>query len=109
MGQGMSDKEDYDGPDRRSNTHIEDQLKQIIDKMERLCGAFPVVDGKADLDGHRRAHEAQIRAARAEEDFWKEMKLDLAKKGAWGLLIILLGLVMGGLSLKLGLAGGIVK
>ena len=59
-------------------------------------------DGKVDFAGHRRAHDAMIRAAKAEEDFWREMKLDLAKKGAWGLFLILCGLVVAGISVKLG-------
>jgi hypothetical protein len=47
-----------------------------------------------------------IKAAQAQENFWLEMKLDLAKKGAWGLTIIILGLIITGLQAKFGLWTG---
>ena len=90
--------------ERRNYTHIERQLQEIIDRIDSLSSAFPVVDGKADFDGHRRTHEAAIKAANAEEDFWREMKLDIAKKGMWGLLTLLVGLIMAGVAVKLGLS-----
>lgn len=45
-----------------------------------------------------------IAAAEAQKEFWQELKLDIAKKGVWGLLIILCGLVITGLAAKFGFA-----
>ena len=78
------------------------KLSLIIQHLRRLYEAFP----EEDVDGHCDYHAAKIRAAEAEERFWNELKLDLAKKGAWGLLIIVTGLIMVGLSAKLGLRPG---
>lgn len=78
------------------------KLSVILHHLNRLYEAFP----DEDVDGHCDYHAAKIRAAEAEEKFWNELKLDLAKKGAWGMLIILLGLVMIGLSTKFGFKYG---
>jgi hypothetical protein len=75
------------------------RLNLIIFHMIRLYEAFP----EQDVEGHCDYHNAKIKAAEAEERFWNELKMDLAKKGAWGLLIIIVGLVMLGLSTKLGI------
>jgi len=42
-------------------------------------------------------------AADAQEKFWIELKLEIAKKGVWGLLIVICGLIVVGVSAKLGL------
>lgn len=60
-------------------------------------------DGKPDFTGHRKYHDAKVKAAEAEERFWTELRLDVAKKGVWGLLIIVLGLIFVGVQVKLGL------
>lgn len=78
---------------------INSRLDKIFEELADIKDAFP--DG---VHNHRVAHEAMIKAAEAEEKFWSELKLDLAKKGAWGLLIIMVGLVLAGLSVKLGFA-----
>lgn len=49
---------------------------------ELLVRSFP--DG--DPDGHRRHHEAVIKAAEARAEFWSKMRYDLVK---WGLLAFL--------------------
>lgn len=70
-----------------------------------LHNAFPRTEaGETDIEGHRKYHEAMIKSAEAQAEFWKELRLDIAKKGVWGLLIILVGLVMAGLAAKLGIA-----
>ena len=82
---------------------VMDELHQI---NSRLVRAFPDdEEGGPDLDGHRKYHEQMIKAAMEQERFWREMRLDLAKKGAWGLLIIILGLIITGMQLKFGLIG----
>jgi hypothetical protein len=82
---------------------IERKLDLIIDSMKRVEAGFPKnEDGTPDVEGHRKFHEAKIRAAEAEENFWRELKLDIAKKGAWGLLVIVVGLVLTGFMAKTG-------
>jgi hypothetical protein len=88
------------------NQHItNDDLKRRLDEiMEILTSAFAKnSDGSVDFDGHRRYHESMIRAADAQEKFWIELKLEIAKKGVWGLLIVICGLIVVGVSAKLGL------
>lgn len=83
---------------------LDESLEQILDAVKKIHNAFPrTVDGDVDFDGHRRYHEAMIRAANAQEAFWNELKLDIAKKGVWGLLIIVMGLAVLGLGAKFGI------
>lgn len=84
---------------------IEDQLDEILAEVKRIQGAFPRTEhGEVDFTGHREAHEAMIEAAKAQTEFWRELKLDIAKKGVWGLLIITCGLILTGLAAKFGFA-----
>ena len=80
---------------------INKKVDDLTEQAKRCMNAFP--DGP---DNHRLSHEAMIKAAQAQENFWLEMKLDLAKKGAWGLTIIILGLIITGLQAKFGLWTG---
>lgn len=84
---------------------IERKLDLILDELKKIEGAFPRNDdGVTDFEGHKRFHESKIRAAEAEARFWEELKLDIAKKGTWGVLIIVLGLIAVGLSAKFGIS-----
>lgn len=84
---------------------IESQLDEILAELKKIHGAFPRDEqGGTDFTGHREAHESMIKAARAQEQFWNELKLDVAKKGIWGILIIVVGLIMAGLAAKLGIS-----
>lgn len=67
------------------------------EKFKIIMNAFP--DG---IQNHRNAHQAMIDAAKAQENFWKELKLDLTKKGIWGILTVLVGLALVGLAAKSG-------
>lgn len=71
-------------------------LEAALDELKK--DAFP--DGPAN---HKNAHQAMINAAQAQERFWNELKLDIAKKGTWGLLITVVGLLMLGIAVKFGL------
>ena len=77
---------------------IKSQLREIANRLDELHQAFP--DG---VQAHRSAHEAMIKAAAAQETFWNELKLEIAKKGIIGIIVILVGLVLTGISVKLGL------
>lgn len=71
--------------------------------FRKLLEAFPQRDGGADLSGHRSAHEALIKAAAAEERFWSELRLEVAKKGVIGLLTLILGLIGIAVAAKFGI------
>lgn len=85
------DRRRYDG------LTLEEKVDEALSILESLSDAFP--DGPLK---HREAHEAMIAASHAEAVFWQELKLDIVKKGTWGILVILLGLVLAGVSLKTG-------
>jgi len=90
---------------REEARQLDDRLDEILAEVRKIHGAFPRTnEGETDFDGHRQYHEAMIRAAEAQAAFWNELKLDVVKKGVWGMLIILLGLIMAGLAAKLGFA-----
>lgn len=95
---------------RRHADDLEAKIDMVIDQLHAIERAFP--DGP---EAHRASHEAMMRAAaaqqdaaRAQEKFWNEIKLDVIKKGIWGAVVIVLGLIMVGslttLAAKLGIA-----
>ena len=75
--------------------HIEEQLAEILAEVRALSSAFPLdAQGQADVSGHRQFHEAKIAAAEAEQYFWRELRLELAKKGVLAILTVLIGLMV---------------
>lgn len=82
-------------------SHIEHQLDKIISQIDHLSGAFPIIDGKVDVDGHRRYHEAKIRAAESEAKFWTDVRQEAIKKGIWFSMVLVLGLLIVGVQVKL--------
>ena len=73
---------------------MEEKLDKLLAEVERLTLAFPRNSmGEADLAGHRSSHEAQERAARAQEEFWQKA----TQKGAIAVLAIGIGLATLGL------------
>lgn len=83
---------------------LAEQLSEVLTELKTLHSAFPVgAEGTTDLTGHRHFHEAKIKAAVAEEAFWNELKLDLAKKGAWGIILVIVGLIITGAAVKIGI------
>ena len=84
---------------RALEEHEVREKKNFDEGIEKLKkDAFP--DG---AENHKNAHQAMINAAQAQERFWNELKLDIAKKGTFGLLITPLGLLMLGIAVKFGL------
>lgn len=79
----------------------EEKLDIIITTLDEILAAFP--DGP---EKHREAHESWIAAKKAETEFWKDLKLEIAKKGIWGLIVLITGLILIGLSVKLGYPTG---
>lgn len=88
----------WQGEERRSLSSLEKKIDDISDCVVAIKKAFP----NGDIDGHRRYHDAAIKAAEAQERFWDDLKLDVAKKGVWGVLVIIVGLVLVGITTKLG-------
>ena len=88
---------------------IEHKLDLILTELKKLEGGMPRDEnGDTDYEGHRRFHEEKIKAAKAEAEFWQDLKLEIAKKGVWSLLVVVCGLVMLGISAKFGI-GVVVK
>lgn len=87
------------------------RLKPLTTQVETLNAnvmmftkGFPHLDdGLPDFGGHREYHEEKIKAAKAEKDFWLDLKRDLLKKGiVWG-IVVAIGLIAIGLQVKLGI------
>lgn len=88
--------------ERRSHASLERQLAEIKATLDRFAQAFPVDEyGNVDSAGHRQFHESKIAAAEAERVFWQELKLDLAKKGLYAILTVLVGFIIAGLMAKI--------
>ena len=86
------------------SSHIDKRFDEVLAALKKINGAFATdEDGTTDFEGHRRFHEEKVRAAKAEAEFWKELKMEIAKKGIWSLLVIICGLIVVGLSAKIGL------
>lgn len=77
----------------RFDRHIQDEMEFRAE----VLAAFP----GNDPNNHRVAHEAMIRAAEAQERFYNELKLDLAKNGVRGFVVIVIGLIVTGAVIKL--------
>lgn len=76
---------------------LDEKVDEALAILATIAYAFP--DGP---EAHRHAHEAMIKASAAQERFWNELKLDIAKKGLWGLLVVVVGLVLVGAATKVG-------
>lgn len=89
---------------KSDNAHLDKRFDEVMEVLQKMNGAFAKnPDGSVDYDGHRKYHESMIAAAEAQTQFWRELKLEIAKKGVWGLLVIICGLILVGISAKMGL------
>lgn len=69
--------------DDRLTKHMTEETLELAEEISKLmCRAFP----SADPDGHRAAHEAQMRAISDRADFWKKMLFELSKFGLLGFI-----------------------
>ena len=90
---------------KSDNAHLDARFDEVMTELRKMNGAFARnPDGSVDYDGHRRYHESMIAAAEAQAKFWHELRLDVAKKGIWGVLVIVVGLILVGISAKFGIA-----
>lgn len=102
--------------ERRMNERTMLEIEQAFDwklrdheqrEQERFAKLVDAIVHEAFPDGaaaHRIAHQAMIDAANSEADFWRGLKLEIAKKSIWGVLQILLILTIAGVAAKFGLA-----
>lgn len=73
--------------DAKIDTHMRELKQGYTEAVAQvLKDAFP--DG--DPDGHRRYHEASIKKAEEQAEFWTKMKVELAKYG----LVLFLGWIL---------------
>jgi hypothetical protein len=75
--------------DQRHSENVTQQLvtdrkvDEVIRRVDDLHKAFP----GGDWDGHRRSHEAMIARHEAKARFYEELRVDLAQKGLWALIV----------------------
>lgn len=74
-----------------------EQMRALLSELK--SEAFP--DGATQ---HRLAHQAMIDAAKAEAEFWKDLKTGMVKKSIWGVLQVLTILIIAGLGAKFGIS-----
>ena len=92
---------------RRGSDEIEAKLDEIAKKLDdhlRDADIKFVAFERAFPDGpeaHRLAHEAMINAANAQEKFWSDLRLDMAKGGVRAVILVVIGLIVAGLSAKI--------
>lgn len=108
---------EYTGIERRKRPENIEQLFREHEERERemteelrreFFGAFP----NGDLKGHCAYHNAKIKAAMAEEQFWLSAKSEALKHGISGLFAVLKWLAilaLLGLAYKVGLGPAAAK
>ena len=111
-------------PDRRVSDEKLSEVEAAFDRklkdhelreQERFKLMLNAFSTEAFPDGsvaHKAAHQAMIDAARQEAEFWRGLKVEIAKKSIWGILQILTVLVLAGVAAKFGLgaiAAGVIK
>ena len=69
--------------DTRLSQHMHDETLELAEAIVKLMlRAFP----EGDPDGHKRHHEAVIKAAEEKAEFWKSMRKKVTE---WGLVGVL--------------------
>ncbi len=77
-----------------TNTKL-DVLSKKIDEALSLKEAFPHIDGKPDIQGHRYDHTIRIESSKSSRRFWSKFKEELASKAAMvviGFVVLIFGL-----------------
>lgn len=80
---------------------MEQTLEQRVEELESAFLRHS--DGRIDFAGHRDFHLAERNAAVEQAKFWRELRLDLIKKGTWFLIVVIAGLTLTGFYYKSGL------
>ena len=74
---------------REYTERFERHTAEEVQMVSSFLKAFP----NEDPVKHRLYHEAVMRAAEEQEKFWRELRLDIAKKSMWGLVMLILGFI----------------
>lgn len=75
--------EDVQNMRQTLKTHMEVEPQEWCRILEDLqTKAFP----SGDAEGHRKAHESEMAAIIAREEFWKKMLFEITKFGLFGVL-----------------------
>jgi hypothetical protein len=61
------------------------KVDEAIRRIDDLHKAFP----GGDWEGHRRYHEAMIRRIESRTKLYEDLRVELAKKGLWAVLVVL--------------------
>ena len=82
--------------DRQDKTDV--VLERHIIKEEaainKWMDSLPrTVDGEPDTEGHRLFHQELIEEARERKKMWRELRTEVLKKSAWGIVLVLIALV----------------
>lgn len=73
------------------NLHLRDE-SVALQTLVRALPSKP--DGTPDIDGHREYHASLIEEAKARAEFWRDLRMELLRKGLWGVLGMLGFLIM---------------
>jgi len=78
-------------------------ILERIDKLAETVKEFEKGFPDGDVHGHRIYHERLIRNVAAQENFWNGLKSDLATKGLWAVILVVVGLIVSGVGVKMGI------
>ena len=103
----------YSGPERRNidrcdveyafKKELENHELREVENIKAMLDEFKAEAFPDGADRHKQAHQAMIDAAKAQADFFRGLKQDIAKRSLFGILQILLFLVCAGLAAKFGI------
>lgn len=82
-------------------------MEHEMREVETMRTLLSELKSEAFPDGataHRLAHQVMIDAARAEAEFWRDLKSGMVKKSIWGVLQILTILLIAGVGAKFGIS-----
>lgn len=76
-------KQNVSDLDTKLDNHMKDETLELAEAIAAIMNkSFP----EGDPHGHRRHHEASIKAAEDKAEFWKKMKEEISKYGLIGLI-----------------------
>lgn len=108
----MEERRDYSGISEDIKQFVREELvaheQREQDFIESILDAFP---GR-DVKGHHDYHASKIKAAQAEEEFWKVAKMEFTKVGVSaiaGVVKVVLVLAVVGVAYKFGFGPAVAK
>ena len=83
--------------DRMFSEHEAREQEAVSKRMAVIMRAFP-----GGIEDHALVHASLAKAAEAQADFYRQIKLDLAKNGIWALAKVIFALIIVGVAAKMG-------